>query len=314
MNNSIIFFDSSTKLINPNDEEFKSKKLVELFLDNEKDIDELFSKFIEDNLYSNIYTNIFIPLCFGKTLSDFLGLRFATHVRCTSTNNQNVNIFIYSFAGIKDLFSNECFNILKTEGVLLIDYDVDTILKCCNEEKIHLSKDNIINEIKKLNLQIPYNYEDNHSIANEWAIYRWSEAINANDDSIDKIKDIQKSNLYFKYLKTINPISHLDKLTSAQLKINHQDNPKILYIDDEAEKGWYEIFCAILDDENKLYFRHLDNEFNEKSKEEIIDISFKKIIDEDIDLVILDFRLHKKDFENRSIEEITGYQILKKIK
>ena len=74
------------------------------------------------------------------------------------------------------------------------------------------------------------------------------------------------------------------------------------------------LFCKILDDENNLFFRHLDVEFNEKSKEEIIEISLNKIIEEDIDLVILDFRLHKDDFQNNSIEEVTGYQILKKIK
>lgn len=314
MNNSVIIFDSTTKLINPNDEEFKFEKLIELYLVDEKNIDDVFTEFIEEHLNSKIYNNIFIPLCFGKTLSDYLGLRFACHIRCTPNINQNINIYLYSFTGIKDLFSNDCFNIIKTKGVFFIDYDVNTILKYCNEEKTYLSKDNIINEIKKLNLQIPANYEDNHSITNEWAIYRWSHSIDANDDGIAKITGIQNSNLYFKYLRTIYPVGHLDKFDSKLLKINFEGHPKVLYIDDEADKGWYEIFCNILCDNNKINFDYLDDEFNGKSKDEIIDISIKKIIDEDIDIVILDFRLHKEDFDNNNVKEVTGYQILKKIK
>ena len=314
MNKSIIFFDVTTKLINPKDEVFIDKKLVEIFIDYDKSIDEVLTNIFIENLVIEEYTNIIFPACFGKVLADFLGLRFATHIRCTFGINQHKNIFLYSFNGIKDYFSSESFNILKTEGVFLIDYDVNTIVNNSLVENEYLSKEKIINEIKKLNIQIPLNYEDNHSIANEWAIYRWSQFIGANDKNIEKIIEHQKSNLYFKYLKTIYPINHLDKLTPAQLKISNQENPKILYIDDEAEKGWYEIFRTILERESKLHFRHLDNEFNEKSKEEIIDISLKKIIEDDIDLVVLDFRLHKDDFENIRFEEVTGYQILKKIK
>jgi CheY-like chemotaxis protein len=260
------------------------------------------------------FDNLFIPICFGPTLSDYNGLRLATHIRCTSIKNRLKPIFIYSFVDYSNLIENEYFDIIKTKNVFLIEYSKKAFEDAKGKINSPLTIEELPTELKKLNLQIPTNYEDNHSIANEWAIYRWSHSIGANDKSIEKIADIQNSNLYFKYLKTIYPISQLYKLNSTHVKVNYKNNPKILYIDDEAEKGWYEVFCKIFDDENKLFFRHLDDEFNEKSKEEIIDISIKKIIDEDIDLVILDFRLHKDDFGNANIKDITGYQILKKIK
>ena len=81
------------------------------------------TKTISDNLQNDEFINIIIPTCFGKILSDFLGLRFATHIRCTPGINQHANIFLYSFTGIQDYNTNECFNIIRTKGVFLIDYN-----------------------------------------------------------------------------------------------------------------------------------------------------------------------------------------------
>ena len=49
MNKSIIFFDVTTKLINPKDEVFIDKKLVEIFIDYDKSIDEILTNIINEN-------------------------------------------------------------------------------------------------------------------------------------------------------------------------------------------------------------------------------------------------------------------------
>ncbi len=314
MNKSIVFFDSTTDLINPKDEAFFNKNLVELVLQNDKSIDFLLTNIIHNHLVSEEFTNIIIPACFGNILSDFLGLRIATHIRCTLGINQQSNIFLYSFTGIQDYFSHEYFNILRTQGVFLIDYNIETIIKSCTINKNYLSKDNLINEVKKIKIEIPLNYEDSHSLANEWAIYRWANTIKAIDKGIAKIESKLKNDLYYKYLKTIHPINDFETLKSQELKLNFKGEPTILYIDDEAEKGWREIFEKIIIEENDIDFLHLDNDFNGKSKKDIVEISMDTIKKENVDVVILDFRLHKDDFENTPIQEITGYQILKKIK
>lgn len=314
MNNSIIFFDSKSKLINPNDEIFENGNLKEIFVDNDNSIDKVLTKIIYDNLMNDEYTNIILPVCFGDVLSDFLGLRLTAHIRCTPGVNQEKNIFLYSFTGIKDYFSNECFNVLKTEGVFLIDYNIDSILESSRNEKSSLSKNSIVHEVSKLKLDIPLNYEDSHSLANEWAIYRWASAISTSNIEIINIESKLENELYFKYLKTIYPINMSDVLTEDKLKLEYKGDPTILYIDDEANKGWREIFEKIMFQANDIDFLHLDDEFNEKSKKEIIDVSMDTIRKENVDIVILDFRLHKDDFAQVSIEDITGFKILKEIK
>lgn len=276
--------------------------------------DVFLNEFCINHLNLVEYDNIFVPISFGSVLSDFNGLRLATHIRCTKTINQLKPIFIYSYIELESIFKTEYFNILKTKNVFFIKHKKSAFKESLELNIKPLLSDTLFQEIRKLKLDIPLNYEDQHSIANEWAIYRWSQIIGAKDENIEKIIELQNSNLYFKYLKTIHPIKQIDKFNTEQLKIKHEGSPKILYIDDEAEKGWYEIFDGLLHKNNKLSFYHLDDEFNEKEKDEIVNLSIKTVIEKDIDLVILDFRLHKEDFENKNIKEITGYQILKKIK
>jgi CheY-like chemotaxis protein len=136
----------------------------------------------------------------------------------------------------------------------------------------------------------------------------------ANDDAIVKVESNLENNLYFKYLKSIHPISDFDTLDNDELRLESESNPTVLYIDDEADKGWKEIFEKIFIDKNDIDFLPFGNEFVEKSKNEIIDFSIKQVTDEDVDLVILDFRLHKEDFCEIPIKEVTGFKILEKIK
>lgn len=273
-------------------------------------LNELISKFLSETKFDNI----FIPLCFGATLSDFNGLRLASMIRCTKSKNQLSNIFIYGFVGIEYFFDNEYFNILKTKNVELIDYKKASFKTALERESDPLTIEELPKEISKLKLAVPDHYEENHSIANEWAIYRWSNTIGATDKDIEQIENKVENQLYFKYLQTIFPVSDIPKIEENELKIRNLQDSKILYIDDEADKGWYEIFCKILVDINEVQeFDYLGDELKNKSQEEIINLSLNKIKEQDTDIVILDFRLHENDFTD-DIAEVTGLKILKEIK
>lgn len=296
-----------------------SKSYIPKLIDN-ADYEFIFNA-VEDNdlhekvtevLSKSVYDNIFLPLCFGQTLSDYNGLRLATHIRCTDTPNQLKNIFIYGFVGLNHLLDNEYFDILKTKNVFKINYTIEAFKKANEEDISLLAETEFSKEISKLALLPPKN-KDNHGVSNEWAIYRWAKVLNIADDEINHILSYVQSNLYFKYLRTIYPISEATQMQDDQLKINFGKKSKVLYIDDEAEKGWNKIFNKIFAI-NNIDFKYLDSEFNSKSRKEILDISLKKIIDDDIDLVILDFRLHNSDQDDKNTEEITGIQLLKKIK
>lgn len=261
------------------------------------------------------YDKIFIPLCFGKSLSDFNGLRLAIHIRCTVTPNQCASIFIYSFVGIEELINHECFNILKIKNVKLIEYNLRAFDDAINSQNGPLALTELPQEIAKLKLDVPENYEDSHSISNEWAIYRWANVIHADNSAIERIIQKVNTQIYFKYLSTIYPTSEIPVLDQSELKLNNPGQPKILYVDDDAEKGWYEIFCSILSDINGINsLDYLGDDLKKISQNEIIEKTIQKIIENNIDLVILDFRLHPDDFITKNIQDVTGYKLLKNIK
>lgn len=282
------------------------------FFDEEDDLE--ISNFINKNLSYTKFDTIFIPLCYGNSLSDYNGLRLATHIRCTSSPNQLSRIIIYGFVGIEYLIQNDYFNILKTKNIFLIPFSKQAFVNAANIPHPPLTIEELPNQLAKLKLVVPQNYEDNHSIINEWAIYRWATTINTEDDAIKKITQKINSNLYFKYLKTIYPISKNDTLHEDNLKVKTNGKPKILYIDDEAEKGWYEIFCKIFYDVNEFDFEYIGGDFKNQTEKQIIDCCLRKVKEYDADIVILDFRLHQNDSINKDITQITSLEILKRIK
>jgi len=276
--------------------------------------DEYLSDKIQEWFSEKEYDYIFIPLCFGPVLSDFNGLRFAFHLRCTNTPNQLKNIFLYSFVNYSYFLENKFFDILKTKKINLINYKKMAFQKAIEFNYEQLVLKDLSGEIRKIKLDPPKNYEDSHSIANEWAIYRWASAIQANDREIEEITSKVHNQLYFKFLSTICPTKDIPPITKSSLKLKYSGNPKILYIDDEADKGWYEIFCTILCDLNGLDFHYLDGELNSLTRAGIIKKSIETIKTKNIDVVLLDFRLHPDDFITTNIKEVSGLKLLKEIK
>ena len=270
-------------------------------------------KIIKDYLLENNYENIFIPLCFGPTLSDFNGLRLATFIRCVKSINQLSNIFIYSFVETDYFYNHECFNILKTKNVRLIGYTKESFEKSLEQETNPVTISELPKEVAKLKLDMPKNYSDNHTISNEWAIYRWSHAIGVSDKDIKKVVSKVENQLYFKYLQTIYPVSDIRKIEKNQIEKGNLCDAKILYIDDEADKGWNRVLWEVLKNNHVEDFVVLGDELNGLTKNEIIELALNEIREQDSDIVILDFRLHESDF-SAEISEVTGLKILKKIK
>ena len=307
---NLLFLTSEDYIDNP----FENAPEVTLYEDEEKRdfSDSRLHTIVREELDGDKYDNIFIPLCFGNSLSDYNGLRLAAHIRCTKAINQLSNIYIYGFVGYKDLLEHPCFNILKTKNVFLIDYNKKAIQEADKNTISSLKEDELTKEIQKLVLAAP---KDNHTSANEWAIYRWVTTIGTGvrDEGIDIINRNIQQNLYFKYLQTIYPVVR-NELRAVRIEKDDEKSPKILYIDDEAEKGWDEIFATLLCDKSNLDYECLDD-IKKLSKEEIIETSINEIKEKDIDIVILDFRLHNTDFSKEiPIEEVTSMEILKQIK
>ena len=90
--------------------------------------------------------------------------------------------------------------------------------------------------------------------------------------------------LYFKYLKAKFPIK---KSRFGKYQQNIKESGKILYIDDEWQKGWGDILKSI---HSNLSI--VEEDYKDKTKEEIIKFVVDKAKDIKPDLVILDMRLH----------------------
>ena len=206
-------------------------------------------------------------------------------------------------------------NFLKCPNVYYVDYNINSIQVFLSRIsfKNFKSKD-MLENLKNINIKPPTSYKSHHTISNEWAIYRWAHAIGASDNDIEKIENKVENNFYFKYLQAIYPITEIPKIGEDQLRIDNLKDAKILYIDDEADKGWYEVMFTIIAGVNKVKdFDYLGNELKNKTQNEIIDLSIKKIKEYDAEIIILDFRLHDNDFDC-NIKEVTGYKILQAIK
>jgi hypothetical protein len=306
---TILFLCPSRDYISNPFSQFERK---ELFSDVS---DEKYTKKINDWLNEIKYDHIFLPLCFGNVLSDFNGLRLATHIRCTSSLNQLSSVYIYGFVGMEFLIHNEYFNILKSKNIFLIPFSKKAFKEIENILPNPFTIEELPEQIAKLKLDVPNNYEDNHSIANEWAIYRWTKCIGIEpNQDLEKILDRITNNLYFKYLKIINPIQSSDLIKKENIIIRKSSNPRVLIIDDEIEKGWNELFAYILTDINNIYLDFIGDRFTNWTSEKIINDSVKKIISDDIDIVILDFRLNFDDYKLNNPKEVTSVKLLNEIK
>ena len=224
--------------------------------------------------------------------------------------SKNVNHFSIIFVGYEDKQSFFQFcsysNILKCPGVFYQQIGYDNIQEYIKQEFKIIDLDTAKQSIVYIGIRPPTSYKSHHSIANEWAILRWAKVLKLDtDNSIQKIQKEVDSSLYYRYLNTIHPISDSIDFTNRVLL----QTGKILFIDDEIEKGWGVIFKKICSNKTLEVF---GSEFKDWPTEKIISESFEKA--KNCNIVILDLRLSDEDFDQVDITKITGYQILKKIK
>lgn len=151
------------------------------------------------------YQNIFIPLCPFYAFSDYLGLQLALLLKLSNTPNRLTNIFIYGTEQYGDVFKNPYFQVTQFSEVNLIDFSKEAIEACLDTIPL-TTQAQWKAQLDQINIAVPDNYYDNHSIANEWGVYQM--ARNA-DIPIGEITDLDKdkfNSLYFKWLIAKNAL------------------------------------------------------------------------------------------------------------
>ena len=185
------------------------------------------------------YQNIFIPLSPFYAFSDYLGLQLALLLKLSDTPNRLTNIFIYGTELYGDVFKNPYFQVTQFSEVNLIDFSKEA----CLDTPPLTTQAQWKAQLDYINIAVPDNYYDNHSIANEWGVYQM--ARNANI-SMEEITDLDKgkfNSLYFKWLIAKNglyeEIPEEQKIKQREYSVNIENKTKTVgYIDpDTLERG-----------------------------------------------------------------------------
>lgn len=197
-----IIFTLPDSLIDQKD--FKAYSLVEIGEVDNQHLDRWMDKLVKG--VDQEAVNIFLPLVFGSTGSDLLGLRLALHVRCTPSRFQQANIFIYGTESLYKIRRHEFACIFHTEGIDLIDYNFHSLKKCSDQKLQFLTLERIADELAKIHLEVPKHIYDNHSIANIWGMYRMLTIAQIDPSTIESLNTDrnQLHNIYFKWLLSKN--------------------------------------------------------------------------------------------------------------
>lgn len=228
------------------------------------------------------------------------------------------------------------------------------ILEEFNQEKD--DKEFLKGFVKRISILPPSSYNSHHSVNNESALLKWSEEIGCDKD-IPEVKDNLQTGLYFKYLKALSKIKktvdeNLEdddiedddiedediededieaediedediEAEQAEDNVDLTNEPKILLIDDEAEKGWSKFYERLLADIDlklttpKIKYKTDLSQIDVIKKAENAVKNFKKnpSLKDLPHIVLLDLRLHDSDFALAlDPKNLTGYRILKRIK
>lgn len=262
------------------------------------DLDGLVNQWFLQEKYDVIY----IPLCFGSTLSDFIGLRLAMHIRLTSSLNQETPIYVYGVAAFEELTENDCFDILKTQTVRLIGCDNASLISSLSSE---MPICDLQNEIKHIHLDLPSNI-GRHSLANQWGATVMAKVAGIEYEPTEEILNIQQS-LYFKYIKAKNGS---DDPENSEKKIEETKGKRILLIDDEADKGWSDVFKKMFDGGYLDVINVKLSGFNEIPEE-----IKQNIYDDLYDLYLVDLRLLGENEEHIVVpKQFTGRDVINEIK
>ena len=302
-----INFDSDLSIIPPFDN-YKSDDAWDFYDQNvtDADLDELVNKWFLKEEFDGIY----IPLCFGPVLSDFLGLRLAMHIRFSDTPNQYKPIFIYGFGDWKLLSRNECFDILKTKGVSYILPSNESFYNSIKDLTC-TSKEDWSKDLRNVHVNIPSNIGDNHSVANKWAIHRWYNMIDWEGDLPEYQDDDFYKSLYFKYLESaFGKHDNFSKKKKYSWRIDGLKGAKIAYVDDEYNRGWEAILGKLFKKNGAELYVYKD--FDKVKDQKDLKVSIEKFLDaHPSDCYLIDLRLDKKvDFEKNRTKGLSGQSII----
>ncbi|MBC7571094.1 MAG: hypothetical protein H7319_15355 [Spirosoma sp.] len=259
--------------------------------------------------------------------NDYIGVRFTNHIRLTKWSDERLrDIPIVLVRENKiDIVNNDTFKddllIFSGQGALFTTYS-DIGFDVAEDSNYDSFTTNIARLTRKHNRQYTYEryltalnfseqYEDSHSITNQWGALRLAANVGY---SPEDVVYSWPPKLYFKYLQ------EKYKFDSTADKV--EIIAKVLLIDDNADKGWEKVLKKIFNfsDKNPTLDEKGNPTFvtiNEKvsSYDKFSDENKRTIEEQDFDLYLVDLRLNGQDEDDTSeTKNFSGATVLQKIK
>ncbi len=259
---------------------------------------------------------IYIKDSLSENYLELYGLRLAYHIRLSMELREKRFVPIVILSNLDGYLLNKISpmaKILFTKNIFIIPNKIKSI-KALKEKPLHtLSEDEYENDfLEHIELEPPED-STNHSIANEWAIYRWADFLNINDSEAIRANNIDiSSKLYFKYLLAKNPLPKQKGLRFVPRSPN--TSGKILYIDDQWSLGWQDIFKKYFSNTKDITFKTIKDIDKDTQYNTLEGLTKTYISSYNPDLILLDMRLVHDDIEEQSPKNISGIKLLKMIK
>lgn len=327
-------------LIHSNNTSFSRQEIFSLAeqfvfdIDFDKDVDSYIDELLNNSDLQRklqIIDVLFIKISLSQNYLEYLGIRLAYHIRLTKTLGNKAYLPIVFIAEESIQFLGITYSdpsILFTNGIYFIKERIEDYKKITKWYSSGLIKEleNSSTFINTVNILPPANYDSHHSIANEWALVRYtsmfdidntSEKYNILKEKVSKLDYIKS--LHFKYseAKSLRQKFRPSKNTST-LPIKGIDHKTIGIIDDEINKGWYSFYDYWLDKSggkivacNEFKKDATKTDLIERTKNWIMQMSQRG---NPVDIYIVDLRLHDDDFSEVNFENLSGLQIIKFIK
>jgi CheY-like chemotaxis protein len=285
--------------------------------DNKSDIDWQIDGFIQTNIAPHLPSAVFIKGSLTRNYLEYLGFRVGLHLRVSSRypSLQTLPIVFLCEERAEEIARIYKYaEIIFSDGVYVSSEAPEQISSCfehllTGKLSACVSLDQLM---ERLTIHPPADYLSHHSITNEWSILRWAEVlgISPQERALAKIRSNAECLLYYKYLKMKYPVG-----ASASIDVGRVvGRGKVLYIDDEWNKGWNEVLKRLFSEPAHTQFRTWRNDFRDKDGKKIIEESLDEITSFDPDVILLDLRLCEADFSNFSTKQLTGFRILQEIK
>lgn len=289
---------------------------IETFDFGNSDLDTYISQEFIPTIAKKDFNILFIKDNLSDNYLELYGITLVYHIRLSSELGDKRLVPIVVLSDVDGYILNKLTpmaNVLFTKNTFV---DRNEILSYDYFEKVFKQiqpfSDFKTEFLDLVHIDPPQDYLSHHDISNEWSIYRWAEFLKVDTDATKSNKEKIENMLYFKYLKAKFPIAKKTGLSILPKTPQHKGN--ILYIDDEWDKGWKDIFEKYFKKNENITFHFINHIYKDTTYDAIETLVKESLSLNSIDTVLLDMRLTKEDHEQNDVKQLSGIKLLNLIK